>query len=172
MKLLVGREILMVKPGHATPVERGQKGRITDFDAQNLYHIRWDDGRQSFFPGNGDEIALMRDDVVCDFCSATPVAWTCHVRHDRVEAHAIMTGPRGQNIDLGMATQDDWAACDPCRKLIEADSRQALLVRSAKRMKRKHGTPMKVGLRLVGGAHGAFWTVFNGKITPHTPEEG
>lgn len=56
----------------------------------------------------------------CDFCSERPVRW-------RYPARSFVMGHTGE---LGHESVGDWAACETCHDLIEADQRTALTARS------------------------------------------
>lgn len=76
---------------------------------------------------------------ICDFCSETTPMWRYSVRDFNVEfAPANMV-----SVSVG-----DWAACDQCHKLIEADNYRELCERALRRqlkiMQKQTGTQSSV----------------------------
>lgn len=58
----------------------------------------------------------MIDSLFCDFCGSPRIAW-------------VYSADQIVFAEIGAATSDAWAACDPCHRLIEADDRGALAER-------------------------------------------
>jgi hypothetical protein len=65
---------------------------------------------------------VVRVEPMCDFCLGRPVKWGFPVQKVTLR---IDTGVSG-------VTDDDWAACDPCKQNIEAQNWAAVLRRSIK----------------------------------------
>jgi hypothetical protein len=66
--------------------------------------------------------------VICDFCSSPDVRW-------RYEAHSFVAA-----VELGFTHESvgAWAACDPCRGLIERRDREGLTARSFEALRYQH----------------------------------
>jgi hypothetical protein len=62
--------------------------------------------------------------VICDFCSSPRPRWSYPCPDFTVQ---------------GYGSEGDWAACDECSLLVEADDREALALRSAEQYVALHG---------------------------------
>lgn len=111
---------------------------------------------------------------VCDFCSSPDVQWSYPARSFRHERHLTAyavdltdASIESQNIDLTAGSIGNWAACPACHALIERQDRKRLVLRSAKRMLRKH--PMQMTLRtamdLIRPLQDQFWDNRTGQPT-------
>lgn len=94
--------------------------------------------------GRDGRVEAHREFPICDFCLGRPVRWRFPV--DR--AVKIEIGPN-------RVTDDDWAACESCRGLIEAADADALVRRSLeKQIERYFPAPDEIPssvLRIVEG---------------------
>lgn len=68
---------------------------------------------------DGDIEVKAHDEIVCDFCSSTPVTYSFGALNFPAETSSIEVWSRG-----------DWAACDACARLVQGEHRQALAERS------------------------------------------
>jgi hypothetical protein len=84
---------------------------------------------------NGEPIATTKVEsktVKCDFCSR-PVGETCFIARDA----RMLVEPEPGDInplnlkEVRLESDAHWAACDPCAKLIRANSRHGVFERSA-----------------------------------------
>lgn len=94
----------------------------------------------------------------CDFCSAPEVKWAYPCRDFR--SPVSVPGLPDQGSVGG------WGACSVCYSLIERGDRAGLAKRSAKRLAKKHGLPLKLALRAVRDMHDQFFTHREGKPVP------
>lgn len=67
-------------------------------------------------------------DLICDFCSAPAPAWRYPARTFLAYCVANVAGE----------SVGDWAACDECHRLIEAEDRNGLAQRSLEELILKH----------------------------------
>lgn len=80
----------------------------------------------------------------CDFCSAQNVPL-----HDiSCKTHILSAG----GIEFA-ASVDNWAACQECEALIEADDREALAVRAVDGMSNTDGLPRELWLEMAREMH-------------------
>lgn len=70
----------------------------------------------------------------CDFCYSDEVAWVVPAREIRFEVIGSPQPPIG-----GGGMDADWAACDPCSKLIDGNRWNALLERVKRSWEDRHG---------------------------------
>lgn len=107
-----------------------------------------------------------RHSPICDFCSTKklPITWN------------YPTGPVEINLGGSInASDDDWAACDPCHVLIEQEKWQALAhhcleVQLAEYSEGEHWTPiMKAQAMRAMMKHFQTWT--EARLGPAIPEE-
>jgi len=84
---------------------------------------------------------------VCDFCSARGPTWRYPV--SSFVAYEVQ-GVVGESVG-------DWAACDACHALIEADQRDALVRRSLEMMPHRGEVPPDVALAFIRKAHTGFF---------------
>jgi hypothetical protein len=84
---------------------------------------------------------------VCDFCNGPGPfsAMPC--------GKVVVEAPFG--INLG--STDDWAACAPCKVLIDAADRDGLAERSAVIFSKKYPLPKPMAKAAVSVMHNAFW---------------
>jgi hypothetical protein len=75
-----------------------------------------------------EEKAMSDADLICDFCSGRDPAW----RYPALTFLAYCT-PNIAGESVG-----DWAACDACHALIEAEDRMGLAERSLNELMLKH----------------------------------
>lgn len=90
-------------------------------------------------------------DIICDFCSAPEVQWRYHARNIRL----------GSLFGVEHMSEGDWAACSPCRELIDAGDREGLLKRSIERWEVLYADnviPMALVAATVAQTHRAFWS--------------
>lgn len=71
---------------------------------------------------------MINADLICDFCSAPAPAWRYPARTFLAYCVANVAGE----------SVGDWAACDECHKLIEAEDRKSLAQRSLDELILKH----------------------------------
>jgi len=71
---------------------------------------------------------MNNENLLCDFCSAPDPAWRYQAR-----SFIAYRGPHVAGESVG-----DWAACDDCHALIEANDRQSLAQRSLDELILKH----------------------------------
>lgn len=97
---------------------------------------------------------------VCDFCTQTPVVWTFPTR-DRFDTGRLLAlgHPTHPVMDITMTSFGWWAACEQCKRLVQADDRHALASRSANNMKTGPGSRLPFALKVhaVKSAHSAFF---------------
>ena len=71
---------------------------------------------------------MINVDLICDFCSAPAPVWRYPARTFLAYCVASVAGE----------SVGDWAACDECHKLIEAEDRKSLAQRSLDELILKH----------------------------------
>jgi hypothetical protein len=71
---------------------------------------------------------MINGNLVCDFCSSAGPAWRYPAR--TFIAYRVST--------LAGESVGDWAACETCRRLIEADDRRGLAERSVEQLISDH----------------------------------
>uniref|UniRef100_A0A6M3IJQ6 Uncharacterized protein n=1 Tax=viral metagenome TaxID=1070528 RepID=A0A6M3IJQ6_9ZZZZ len=91
---------------------------------------------------------------ICDFCSDPAVAWD-YPANDSTPAAILLNG----NVTL-MSSIGNWAACEKCSALIEADDRSGLLNRTLASLPEedKGVIPADALERLINTIHMGFWT--------------
>jgi len=101
---------------------------------------------------------------ICDFCSDKEIGWR-YPADDIVEL-SVMWGSSG-----------DWAACDTCHDLIEADDRKGLTERSVDRFYIHHpgmvpDTPdaRRMMFQEISQLHAAFFIARSGKVQREVKE--
>lgn len=101
----------------------------------------------------------MSDQIICDFCSSTPVRWSYPARD--FSARHTPGVP-----DFG--SEGAWASCDPCAALVNAGDRDGLAERSANLFRRKYGETMPKAKLLdeLRSLHDRFWSNREGTPTP------
>lgn len=90
----------------------------------------------------------------CDFCSSEDVRWD-------IDCEAIVTSE-------GMGSRDSWAACTPCKEMVESQQWEALEKRSFDSLyeQYKHeGIPDWAAKRFIHELHGLF-RLKRGQIRP------
>lgn len=95
------------------------------------------------------------DDLFCDFCSAPFPMWRYPAR---TFIAYIIANIAGESVG-------DWAACDTCHDLIEADDRTGLAQRSLDKLILKHpeaSEAARILLRDLAAFHETFFAHRNG----------
>jgi hypothetical protein len=149
----------MDKPGADTPVPVGTWGVCLNFSSENGWEIQWENGVNTFFPGNGDEVSSEAPpgESRCDFCSSTDARWE-HRAHDSESVMVAVGAGEGQSMAVGQGSHGSWAACEACHRLIEADKRDRLAYRAARQFaSRTPGLSPDALLFGVKAAHAAYW---------------
>lgn len=95
--------------------------------------------------------------MICDFCSSPVVRWTFHV----LPIPIVVDTPVG----VLNCSNDDWAACLPCKLLIDAGNREDLLERTL------HTYPTEIRFEAevrdsVRKFHGQFFDLLDGPGEP------
>jgi len=97
----------------------------------------------------------------CDFCSSKDIKWGYPCKSFR---QASMTNAEGKTVHLDSIT--DWAACDECSALIEADDRMGLVKRS---FDSYPGEKFPTLEAVIASLHGNFFTLRSGPCYPDKP---
>ncbi len=74
----------------------------------------------------------MPESPICDFCSSRDVRW----RYPAIDAAPVIL--KGHGVIVVAEAKGDWAACEICHKLIQADDRKGLVRRGAKTFAEKY----------------------------------
>jgi hypothetical protein len=91
-----------------------KKGR---FRSRVLLPLIAPDGNPAILHRGADEtLAVGTQTAVCDFCAAPNPRWVLPVGHVKLDGNPLMSH-----------SDDDWAACDTCKPLIEARNIEALV---------------------------------------------
>src|SRR5262245_56497708 len=126
--------------------------------------------------GHGEMIITTElPEPICDFCSQPGVKWTAYT----TKAEITVIDPKSGRSS-SMTSDDEWAVCDECVKLLRADDRDALGQRSheldpyphehEKVLAQSHG-PLS-GTCFHRMLHdGLFWPGFTGRIEEVDPNE-
>lgn len=94
--------------------------------------------------------------AVCDFCSAKPVVWSYPARdHSMGALVAVHPDPEVPIHVIHVESNGAWAACEPCRELIDRGARDALAERARRRM--PWPQPETIEVDLLRLAHDEFW---------------
>jgi hypothetical protein len=104
---------------------------------------------------------MMNTNLVCDFCSAPGPVWRYPAR-----SFVAYCAPNVAGESVG-----DWAACDRCHALIEADDRIALAQRSLDELILKHPEAIAAAAVLyedLAVLHQQFFTHRSGTAVPIT----
>ena len=102
---------------------------------------------------------MIDTDLICDFCSAPAPAWRYPARTFLAYCVANVAGE----------SVGDWAACDACHQLIEAEDRQGLAQRSLDEMILKHPEARPAAAALyedLAGLHDQFFAHRIGTAVP------
>ena len=83
---------------------------------------------------------MNNENLLCDFCSASDPAWRYPAR-----SFVAYCAPNVAGESVG-----DWAACDDCHALIEANDRQSLAQRSLDELIVKHPEAIVAATELYG----------------------
>ncbi|MBC8165399.1 MAG: hypothetical protein H7Y20_05955 [Bryobacteraceae bacterium] len=102
----------------------------------------------------------MKDaDMICDFCSAQSPAW----RYPALTFLAYCTS------NIGGESVGDWASCDACHHLIEAEDRKGLAQRSLHELILKHPETRSAATELyheLAELHKQFFLHRSGRAMP------
>lgn len=125
----------------------------------------------------------MDDQPICDFCSSPDIHWryrAADFQHDRLITALVLpitiVGPieiERKDIDIHWGSKGDWAACNVCHALIEANNRAKLTRRSAKTMLKRHPEitmSLRDAIELIGPMHAQFWSNRVGPAMRHEPK--
>ncbi len=99
---------------------------------------------------------------ICDFCSAQGPTWR----------YLVASFVAYELQDVVGESLGDWAACEVCHGLIEADQRKALVRRALERMPHRGEVPADVALAYIQKAHTGFFLNRRGPavwLGPHGP---
>ena len=102
---------------------------------------------------------MTKADLICDFCSAPAPAWRYPARTFLAYCVANVAGE----------SVGDWAACDACHLLIEAEDRKGLAQRSLDELILKHPEARPAAAVLyedLAGLHDQFFAHRSGTAVP------
>lgn len=93
---------------------------------------------------------------ICDFCSSPAVIWRYPAMDSNPAAALIIQNKDEKELVL-LNSEGDWAACEECAVLIEAEDKEGLLERTLAHSPELEGIPKHVVRTLTRSIHNGFW---------------
>ena len=104
-----------------------------------------------------------RSDLVCDFCSATPVLWKFQIAPGQEIGTTVAMGEGEVVTHTDVDADGAWGACEECKRLIMQRAQNGLLMRAVERLIAATPiVPRELVEFSVKTAHGHFWGLWDG----------